>query len=83
MPKTDDKQNITVRLSRETIRKARILAARRSTSLSGLLTSQIEGLAGVEDEYHQAMHDSISLMRDGFNSETTNYTFDRESLHER
>jgi hypothetical protein len=33
------RQNITLSLSRETIRKARILAARQSTSISGLIAS--------------------------------------------
>ena len=45
MPAVDEKQNITLRLSKQTIHKARILAAKRSTSISGLLTSQIEELA--------------------------------------
>jgi HSP90 family molecular chaperone len=45
MPATDEKQNITLRLSRETIQKARVLAARRATSISGLLTRQLEELA--------------------------------------
>ena len=55
MPATDEKQNITVRLNKQTIQKARVLAARRSTSISGLLASQIEGLAAEEDAYDHAM----------------------------
>jgi len=50
MPALDEKRNITLRLSRQTIQKARVLAAKRSTSISGLLTSQIEQLAETEDE---------------------------------
>lgn len=37
------KQKVTISLSPETIRKAKIVAARRSTSISGLLADQIEG----------------------------------------
>jgi hypothetical protein len=37
MPQSRQKRNVTISLSPETIRKARILAARRSTSISGLL----------------------------------------------
>ncbi len=50
MAQTDENQNITVRLSKRTIHKARILAARRATSISGLVAEQIEKMAGEEDE---------------------------------
>jgi hypothetical protein len=36
------RQNVTISISPETVRKARILAARRSTSISGLLAEEIE-----------------------------------------
>jgi hypothetical protein len=40
------KQNVTVSLSVQTIRQAKLLAAKRSTSISGLLAEQIEGMVG-------------------------------------
>jgi len=82
MPQAEEKQNITLRLSRETIRKARILAAQRSTSISGLLTSQIEKLANGEDEYERAMKSAIERMEHGFHLGGV-HTLDRNSLHER
>lgn len=82
MPPAEEKQNITLRLSRETIRKARILAARRSTSLSGLLASQVEKLANSEDEYEQAMRSAIERMEQGFHLGGV-HKLDRDSLHER
>ncbi len=78
----DGKQNITLRLSRETIRKARILAAHRSTSLSGLLSDEIERLAGGEDEYNQAMRRAIDRMRKGYDLGGV-HAIDRDALHER
>ena len=48
------KQNITVRLDRRTLRKAKILAAKRNTSISGLLAAQIETLVGDNDADEQA-----------------------------
>jgi hypothetical protein len=43
MPKRDaGKQNVTISFSADTLRKAGILAARRSTSISGLLAEEIE-----------------------------------------
>jgi len=46
------KQNVTISLDREIVRKAKILAARRATSISGLLAAQIEAMV-VEDEAYQ------------------------------
>jgi hypothetical protein len=54
--KSNDKQNLTIRLDRETIRKAKILAARRSTSLSALLARQIAILMD-EDKAYEARSD--------------------------
>jgi hypothetical protein len=82
MPALDEKQNITLRLSRQTIQKARVLAAKRSTSISGLLTIQIEQLAGEEDDYERAKRGALTLMEEGFHLGGT-HTMDREALHER
>ncbi len=43
--------NVTIRLDRKTIPKAKIIAARRSTSTSSLLTRPIEILVGDEQTY--------------------------------
>ena len=66
MPALDDKQNITLRLSRRTLRQARILAAQRSTSVSGLLTSELERMVAEEDAYAQAQAQAFALMEKGF-----------------
>ena len=49
--KANQKQSVTIRLDRETIRKAKIFAARRSTSVSALLARQIAVLVGEEEAY--------------------------------
>lgn len=59
-------QNITVRLNRRTLRKAKILAARRNTSISGLLAEQIEALVGEDDAYEQAQRRALALLDRGF-----------------
>jgi hypothetical protein len=82
MPASDEKQNITVRLNKQTIQKARVLAARRSTSISGLLASQIEGLAAEEDAYDHAMKRAIARMEKGFHLGGI-HKIDREELHDR
>jgi uncharacterized protein YigA (DUF484 family) len=60
------KQNVTVSLSRETLRKAKILAARRETSISGLLAGQIEILVGEEEAYERAQRQAMSMLTQGF-----------------
>jgi predicted DNA-binding protein len=82
MPTTDEKQNITLRLSKETLQKARVLAAKRSTSISGLLTSQIEQLAETEDDYERAMNRAFARMQKGFDLGEIP-KLDRDALHER
>jgi hypothetical protein len=59
-------QNITVRLNRRTLRKARILAAKRNTSISGLLAEQIEALVGEDEAYEQAQRRALALLDRGF-----------------
>jgi hypothetical protein len=48
------KQNVTVSLSVATIQKARVLAAKRSISISGLLAEQLDALVGADEAYELA-----------------------------
>jgi len=60
------KQNLTVSLPQHTIRKAKILAARRGSSISGLLAEQIEFLVGEEEAYERAERQAKMLLDQGF-----------------
>lgn len=61
MARTNDgKENVTIRISSDTVRKAQILAARRSTSISGLLAEQIERLVGGEEIWERAERSGTS-----------------------
>jgi len=60
------KQNLTVSLTPQTIRKAKILAARRGSSISGLLAQQIEILVGEEEAYERAQRQAETLLDQGF-----------------
>ena len=82
MPETNEMQNLTVRLSRQTIHKARVLAAKRATSISNLISEQIERLVGDDDEYDRAMRSALERMDRGFHLGGDN-RIDREALHER
>jgi len=60
------KQNLTLSLPLKTIRKAKILAARRGSSISGLLAEQIEILIGEEEAYERAQRQANALLDQGF-----------------
>jgi hypothetical protein len=76
------KQNVTVCLSTQTIKKARVLAAQRSTSISGLLTEQIELLVGAEEAYEGARRSALAMMDRGFHLGGVR-SVSRDELHER
>ena len=80
--KDNGKQNLTISLDRQTIRMAKILAARRSTSISGLLARQIEILVGEEEAYERAERQAVALLDEGFHL-GGDAPASREELHER
>lgn len=76
------KQNVTICLDRQTVRKAKIVAARRGTSISGLLVRQIEILVGEEESYEQAERQAVDLLDKGFHLGGAKPA-SREELHQR
>ena len=64
--KRNGKENVTISLDRKTIQKAKIFAARHSTSLSGFLAHQIEILVGEEEAYERAERQAMTLLDQGF-----------------
>ena len=77
-----DKQNVTISLSRQVLRKAKILAARRETSISGLIAEQLESLVGEEEAYERAEREAMALLEQGFHLGGV-IRVKRDELHER
>jgi len=77
------KQNVTLSLTRETIEKLRVLAARRGTSISGLVAEQIEIRVG-EDQaaYERAQRRAMMLLDQDFHLGSV-IGASRDELHER
>ena len=75
-------QNVTISLSRQVLRKAKILAARRETSISRLLAHQIEVLVGQEEAYERAERQALALLDKGFRMGGV-ISATRDELHER
>lgn len=76
------KQNVTISLDKGILRKAKVLAARRDTSISGLLSQQIEALVGQEEAYQRAHAQAMTLLEKGFRLGGAGMV-SREELHER
>ena len=81
-PSDRNKQNLTISLDRKTIRQAKIVAAKRSTSISGLLARQIEILIGEEEAYERAERQALLLLEQGFHLGGV-IQASRDELHER
>lgn len=76
------KRNLTVHLDEEVVRKAKMVAARRCTSVSRLVTEHIERLATEDDDYEAAMRRALALMDTGLDLGGPPYPA-RDQLHER
>ena len=75
------KQNLTIQLDRETIRKAKILAARRGTSVGALVAAQIQESVQAEDAYETSRRHALELLDRGFHLGGGRQN--RDALHER
>jgi len=76
------KQNVTVSQSKAVVRKARILSARRETSISGLLAQEIEFLVGNEEAQVHAEQQALELLDRGFHMGGV-IRASREEVHKR
>ena len=76
------KQNVTISLNRKILRKAKVLAARRATSISGLIAEQIEILVGEEEAYQRAQRQAMTLLDQSFHLGGV-IRSTRDDLHER
>jgi hypothetical protein len=75
------KQNLTVQLDRETIRRAKILAAKRGTSVSAFLATQIREAVKADDAYESARRHALELLERGLH--LGGGRLNRDELHER
>lgn len=56
------KRNLTVQLDEATIKQARVVAARRSTSLSLLVSTEIERAVSEDTSYQQALNVALDQL---------------------
>jgi hypothetical protein len=76
------KNNITLRIDADLIREAKVLAARRGTSVSAMLSKQLEEMVRDEKAYDVARKRALRGLEEGWDLGWTPVR-DRQELHER
>ncbi|TDD51942.1 hypothetical protein E1288_13260 [Saccharopolyspora elongata] len=74
---------MTIQLDEAVIRRAKIAAARRHTSLSGLLAQQITKIADSDERYERAKQEALALMDEAARSGESAPSWTREELYDR
>ena len=77
------RQNLAISLTPDVLRKAKVLAARRNTSVTRLLSDLVQQLAGEEERYEAARRTALGYLETGFFPMGGQVTAAREEWHER
>jgi hypothetical protein len=75
------KRNVTVQLDDDVIHRAKIVAARRGTSVSGLVAQQLERLVEADERYEAAWRRAQKAMGDA--EPRGGRHWERADLHDR
>jgi len=79
-----EKQNVTIVVPKETLKKAKHMAIDKQVSLSRLLTETLESIVEKDDAYRKAKARQTTVMKKGLNLGIGgNITWDRKDLHDR
>jgi predicted transcriptional regulator len=76
-------RNLTVRLDEGTVRKAKIVAAKRSTSVSRLVAEEIDRLVREDEAYEQARVEALADLEAGFDLSTEGILPARGTVYDR
>ena len=76
------KQNITLSLDKDLIKKSKVIAAQRETSVSKMLSDELEKLVKRTEKYEFAKRKAFDNLKKGFHF-GGKITVSREALHER
>lgn len=57
------KTNVTLKLERNLLRKVRVLAAQRDTSMNALMVEQLEKVVQEYDDYEEAKRRALARMK--------------------
>ena len=75
-------QNITLSIPKDILLRIKLIAAKRQTSVSGLLTQMLEKVVKQEDEYTRAQQRNLRRLEQGFDLGTNGRILtERDELH--
>jgi len=60
------KQNLTITLERELVVKARVISAKRRTSVSRMVSDELRRIIERDEQYHSAKQKALANLRKGF-----------------
>ncbi len=79
-----DKQNVTLSIPKDVLRKAKMQAIEQNTSLSNLLTQALIDIVEQADQYELAKERHLAWLEHGADLGTEGHiSWSREELHER
>ena len=76
------KQNITLSLEKDLIKRGRIIASKKETSLSRLLSDFLREIINEEEQYELSKRKAMSILNKGYHL-GGKIRSSREKLHER
>jgi predicted transcriptional regulator len=78
------KQNVTLALPADKVRRLKVLAAERGSSISRMLTEALDEILAHEDSYERARLHILADLERGYDLGTNGrITWTRDELHER
>jgi plasmid stability protein len=76
------KQNITLSLEKEIVKKGKVIAARKDTSVSRMLSELLRSMVENDERYEAAKRSAMQLLKKGIHL-GGKITWKREDLYER
>lgn len=76
-------RNLTIRLDEATIRKAKVVAAKRGASVSRLVADEIDRLVREDEAYEQARVEALADLESGFDLGSGGCLPPREATYDR
>jgi hypothetical protein len=76
------KQNVTLSVEKDLIKKGKVVAARKDSSISKMLAGLLKDMVENEDRYEAAKRSAIQLLKKGLHLGGKT-TWKREDLYER
>jgi len=76
------KQNITLSIEKELIKKGKIIAARKESSVSKMMSDLLREIVDKDDRYEAAKRNALNILKKGLHL-GGRINWKREDLHER